>query len=424
MIETKQSSFELKKSQLFSDLGYEPHEGQLAVHNSLASRRVLCCGVRWGKSLCAAMEAIAAALEPRKRSMGWVVAPSYELADKVYREIVIIAAEHLRHRIVTLRDSDRKLVLRNLSGGVSEIRAKSADNPTSLLGEGLDWLIVDEASRLKPAVWQSFLSQRLIDKKGWALLISTPKGKGWFYEMFMRGKQREAGHESWNAPSWQNPHLDRELIEKERERLPERVFLAEYEGKFIEGSGSVFRYVRDNATGEFQEPIWNKAYYIGLDLARVEDYTVLTVVNYDREVVFVDRFNRIDWTLQIQRIHALQERYNYAPIVCDTTGVGDPIYEALLRVGCSVSKYTLTQASKAALIDNLAILLEQHKVTLPRPTVCPEMIDELESYQYSVSDSGNAKANAPWGQHDDCVISLALAVWKLRGDPNAVPNVW
>ena len=166
------TSLSLNKEALFADLGYEPHPGQLAVHRSTAPRRVLVCGVRWGKTLCSAMEGIAAAMAPCERSIGWVAAPTYDLADRVFREIQFIAVKHLKHRIVTMKESNRQLVLRNMAGGLSEIRGKSADNPVSLLGEGLDWLIVDEASRLKPAIWQSHLSQRLIDKKGWALLIS------------------------------------------------------------------------------------------------------------------------------------------------------------------------------------------------------------------------------------------------------------
>jgi len=110
----------LKKRELFSALGYEPHPGQVLVHRSKASRRVLACGVRWGKSLCAASEGIAAAMGPSKRSMGWVVAPTFELADKVFREIVILAAEHLRHRIISLKEHEKRLVLRNVAGGISE----------------------------------------------------------------------------------------------------------------------------------------------------------------------------------------------------------------------------------------------------------------------------------------------------------------
>src|SRR6266850_978292 len=165
----------LNKQALFRDLGYEPHHGQAEIHVSKASRRVVACGVRWGKSLCAAMEGLAAAMEPKERSMGLLVAPTYDLTDKIYREMVIIVAQHLRHRIVSMKDNEKRLIIRNLAGGLSEIRGKSADNPVSLLGEGLDWVIVDEGARLKPTIWEGHLSQRLLDKNGWALLISTPR---------------------------------------------------------------------------------------------------------------------------------------------------------------------------------------------------------------------------------------------------------
>jgi len=165
-METTGSGPRLRKRELSRSIGYDPHAGQELVHKSAAQRRVLACGVRWGKTMCAAMEGLAAAMEPRERSIGWVVAPTYDLAERVFSQIAITAASHLRHRIISLKEHERRLILRNMGGGVSEIRGKSADNPVSLLGEGLNWLICDEASRLKPMIWESHLSQRLIDKKG------------------------------------------------------------------------------------------------------------------------------------------------------------------------------------------------------------------------------------------------------------------
>lgn len=422
MSPTTTAKIPFKKSAFFADMDYEPHEGQREVHESKAARRVLSCGVRWGKSLAGAMEALAAAMEPRKRSMGWVVGPTYELADKIFREIVILAAEHLRHRIVKLKESERRLVIRNLAGGLSEVRGKSADNPISLLGEGLDWLIVDEAARLKPAIWQNHLSQRLIDKRGWALLISTPKGKGWFYEVFRRGQGLDADYASWNYPSWTNPYLDSTVIEAERRRLPERVFNQEYGAQFLEGAGSVFRNVRECATGEWEEPLYHETYSAGLDLARIEDYTVLVVMKQsDRRVVYVDRFHRLDWSIQINRITAACTKYRDASVLCDTTGVGDPVYEALIHAGCKAESYPFTQASKSALVNGLSMMIEQRQIILPRPELWPEGIDELESFQFSVTDAGNVKTSAPYGLHDDCVMALGLAAWGIR--PSA-PQVY
>ncbi len=403
------------KFQFFADMQYTPHPGQLEVHYCDALRRICVCGVRWGKTRCAAMEGLVGAIEPKPRgSIGWIVAPTYDLADKVFREIVLIAAGHLKHRIISLKESERRLYLRNMAGGTSEIRCRSVDNPTSLLGEGLDWLIVDEAAQIKPAIWQQYLSQRLLDRRGWALFISTPKGKSWFYDLWKRGQGEDPDFKSWNFPSWNNPLLDKELIEKERLLIPESVFRQEYGAEFLEGTGCVFRKIRDYATGSFQEPIPGQTYFGGLDLAKSEDYTVLVIMNEKKEVVFADRFNRQDWGIQISRVKAAAERYNRARILLDSTSIGDPILEAFKKAGVRALGYTFTQASKSDLINRLALDLERARITLPRPEIWPQGIDELERFQYSINDQGGIRSGAPYGYHDDCVIALALANWDTK----------
>ena len=408
------SPVRLSKRRLFKMLGYTPHPAQLEIHKSRAPRRVVACGVRFGKTVCAAMDAIAAAMEPRERSIGWVCAPTYDLADRVFREVQLIVMTHLKHRVITMREHDRKLVLRNMGGGISELRGKSADNPVSLLGEGLDWVIIDEASRLKPDIWESHLSQRLLDKRGWALLISTPKGKGYFYDLYRRGQGDDEDYASWNYPSWKNPLLDADLIEAERGRLPERVFNQEYGAQFVEGAGAVFRDVRECATGKLQDPVEHGRYVAGLDLAKIEDYTVLVIMNQAGEVVAFDRFHRIDWSMQVARIHALAARYGNPVIQVDSTGAGEPILESLLKEGCNAKAYPFTAKSKAALINNLALMLEKRAIVLPQVEAWPELVDEMEAYRYSVSTSGNVKMDAPYGSHDDTVCALALAAWNLR----------
>jgi len=408
----------VSKSGLFQQLCYEPHEGQARVHQSKAPRRVLAAGVRWGKTLCASMEGLTAAMEPKERSMGWVAAPTYDLANRVFSQMVVSVASHLRHRIIKISESDHRLLLRNLGGGISEVRAKTCDNPVSLLGEGLDWLIVDEAARIKPEIWQNYLSQRLIDRKGWALMISTPKGKGLFYELWRRGQEQgqtaDPDYASWCAPSWDNPLLDEAAIEAERERLPARVFAQEYGAEFLEGSGSVFRNVRDCARGTFEEPKPGVSYFGGLDLAKIEDFTVFVIMNRAREVVFVDRFHRLDWSLQVTRIKAAAARYNHCRVLVDSTGKGEPVFEALRVEGVNAEEHTFTSRSKTDLVNNLALRLEKKEIVLPRPELWPEGIEELEGFQYSVTDSGNVRTGAPGGTHDDCVIGLALAAWCVE----------
>ena len=98
------------------------------------------------------------------------------------------------------------------------------------------------------------------------------------------------------------------------------------------------------------------------------------------------------------------------PVHVDSTGAGEPVYE-------------FTQRSKAALVDSLAILFEKKRIVLPEAVIWPEAIDELEAFEYSVSDAGNVKTSAPPGIHDDIVMALALATFMPgRFDPDVKPN--
>ena len=173
-------------------------------------------------------------LEPRERSLGWCVSPTYDLTDKVFRLVVQIVQTHFSHRIRFLSERDQRMLITNFGGGVSQVRGKSADRPASLLGEGLEWMVVDEAAELEREVWQNHLSQRLIDRRGWALLASTPRNSGWLFHMYRRGQMgKDADYESWSFPSSANPYLDPAAIEAERSRLPGQTFRQEYLGEFV-----------------------------------------------------------------------------------------------------------------------------------------------------------------------------------------------
>jgi hypothetical protein len=228
----KRASF--SKRALFDLLHYAPHPGQVLVHKSRARFRVLACGTRWGKSLSAAMEIVVALLAPSERTLGWAVAPTYELTKRVVDHVRRVLYEYFKHRIVEDDQREQRIVVRNLAGGLSELRGKTADNPVSLLGEALDFLVIDEASKLPAKIWSSYLSQRLIDRRGWALLISTPNGINWFHGCYWRGQEgRDPEWESWRSPTWANPYMDAETIAQEKKQQAPPVFDQEYGAVFL-----------------------------------------------------------------------------------------------------------------------------------------------------------------------------------------------
>ena len=75
------------KRKYFKFTNYFPHDGQKKLHFPEKDARftVAVCGRRWGKSVAASKEIEAVITQPKKRA--WVVAPSYQLAEKVFREV-------------------------------------------------------------------------------------------------------------------------------------------------------------------------------------------------------------------------------------------------------------------------------------------------------------------------------------------------
>jgi phage terminase large subunit-like protein len=118
-------------------------------------------------------------------------------------------------------------------GGTVQIR--SADDPQSLRGEGLDYAVLDECAYMKPEAWGEALRPALSDRQGGALFISTPHGLNWFRDLWLRG-QDDAFPEwqSWTFKTADNPYIAPEEIDAARQSMPSRIFLQEYEASFLE----------------------------------------------------------------------------------------------------------------------------------------------------------------------------------------------
>jgi len=256
-------------------------------------------------------------------------------------------------------------------------------------------------------------------------MISTPKGKNWFYELYLKGQEEQfTDYASFTFESKDNlslPHMVEEQ-EKARTTLPQVAYEQEYLARFLEDAGQVFRGIRACVKGEFREYNREHAYIMGVDLAKYEDYTAITVIDLtDFHVVAFDRFNKLDYAFQIERIKAVHRSY-HAPIVIDATGVGNPIAEAIERDGIPVYPYKYTNQSKKFLIENLSLKIEQQQVSFP---AIKELLHELEIFEYEFSPKTRMiRYNAPAGYHDDCVNSLALAVWGAgHYEQDTVPYV-
>lgn len=398
-------------------IGFKPHWGQIKVLKSDASEIVICAGRRFGKSILCAFVALKTLLEGDLKGKPvkiWIVSPTYDLSQKVFEYLVkwFIKVAPSQSKGVSYRPFPQ---IKTARGGL--VQCKSAENPAGLLGEELDLLIVDECSRIKRDIYETYLFPTTISRKGRTFFISTPFGKNWFYEEWVRAKPKGA----FQFTSKDNPHLPKEQWKHAKKRLPADIFEQEFQAVFTEGMSSVFRNIRECIGDCLKDPEPGHRYIMGLDLAKFRDFTVITVVDRGtHEVVYWDRFQKIPYTLQKQRIIEAAQKYR-AHIVIDSLNVGASLGDDLRAEGLivddfksvgTISKDWKKKGSKERLIEKISFFLEENNITIPPKDV---LIDELEAFGYQMTDAGNIRYGAPQGLHDDCVDSLGLAIWILHG---------
>jgi hypothetical protein len=304
-----------------------------------------------------------------------------------------------------IRRVDRQIFL----PGGGEVSVRSADNPDSLRGEGLDFLVIDECAFVTEEAWTEALRPALSDRLGRAMFISTPKGRNWYWRIWRRG-QEESGSEwmSWRFPTSANPYIDPAEIEAARQMLPEATFRQEYLAEFIEDAGSVFRNIRACIAAPPDGPAPGHWYVMGVDWAQSHDFTALVVMDAAaRQVVEIDRFNQIGWDVQRGRLAAMAARWGVAAIVAEQNSMGGPNIEALQREGLPVYAFQTTNQSKQNIMVALQLAFERREIGIPDD---PVLISELEAYEATRLPSGRWRYEAPAGMHDDTVIALALAL--------------
>lgn len=341
--------------------------------------------------------------------VAWVV-PTYRNARPVWR-----FAEKLLRSVanrVTINRSE--MTIKFPSGGW--LGVYTADNPVSILGEAFGGVICEEAARFAPSVWEETLLPTLADLDGWAMLISTPRGRNWFHNEFQRGLNDGKIQASFTATSSANPIPSiQKAFELARQRISERTFRQEWLAEFIEDGGGVFRFIRESATAAKQEaPIENHTYVAGLDWALSVDFTVLTIIDVTtKQEAYKDRFNGVDYSLQRQRIAATCQRFGVRIVIAEENAMGKPNNDELRKLGIPIRDFTTTNSTKAEIIESLAAGFEQRRLSILND---PMTISQLESYQSERLKSGMTRYSAPDNMHDDDVMSLALA-WSAAGQP-------
>jgi len=376
-------------------------QDQWDIYRHPAKVKVLSMGRRWGKSVLGQIISVLTANAGGR--VAWCV-PNYKNGNPLWRGVRQAVGELVAQRLCSVNNTERTVEFQN-GGGIA---LYSMDNPDSIRGEAFHIAILDEAAMMPEGVWTEVIQPTLADNGGDAILISTPKGRNWFWREWQHGRDGMEDYASWTAPSSANPNPNiKRAAELARFRVPEQSYRQEWLAEFLEDGGNVFRRVRDAVENVDPTPTVGHDYVIGVDWGKQHDFTVVTVLDtFLNSVVTVDRFNQIDYSVQMGRVQRLVDKYRPVSVIVERNSMGEVLVEQAERRGWPVEAFTTTAASKRRAIDDLALAFEQGAIQIPDEAW---LIDELEAYDMERLPSGMLRYGAPAGMHDDGVMSLAIA---------------
>lgn len=284
----------------------EPHAAQIKVLKSDARFKVVVCGRRWGKTALALVTIMTAALS-KPNGLYWYIAPTYRQGRTiVWRMLESMLRLFPKYFQDKCRVEKNTLIVELPNHSVIEV--KGAQEPDSLVGSGLDGVVMDEYGLeiygVEP-VWEQAIRPALADREGWAMFISTPRGFNHFYELYDLAKsKREEGWEAWQMPTESNPHIKKKELEIMRREMGEDLFAQDCMAEFKKRSGLVYKeFDRDIHVIDPMDPSkiphqWSLE--IGVDFGSAHPTAgIFVLFDHIHDIAYiVDEHYQSEWTIE------------------------------------------------------------------------------------------------------------------------------
>ena len=403
-----------------------PHPAQEAILRGIKPWTNVVTGRQFGKSRVMGIDATWYGCTHANREI-MVAGPSLEQAKIIFNEIEHYFRKPPLSLLVEGKIRSYPFPEIRLKNG-TVYKARGANSPQYMRGNRPHRFYGDEWAFVKDYVTTEVVEPAFAvtssEPDSAMILISTPFGRGIFYDLYQRGMSGEDPNSvSFHYTSFDNPYANRERLYAIRDRVGEGSLLwrTEYLGIFDTDDRAVFpwadiQYMYSDwpfVMPETGEPIFplrpepKHRYVQGVDLANLRDYFVASVVDdtdpQNCYLARLDRHQKKGYPFYKSLVRSNYETYHPRTLV-DATSLGESVAQDLDDIGAE--GYAMSSAAaKWEIVQELARMVSEHRLRIPPKK---EIIDEFRYFEYEVTPSKRIKAEASRG-HDDIVMSLALA---------------
>lgn len=389
------------------------HKTQAEVAKDRSRFRVLCCGRQWGKTTLAVEEIKGKALYVNDSRIVYL-ANTYQQARDICWQMIL---KELQPIIKKVNESRLELTVHNTKGGTSLIQLRGWEAVETLRGQQFDLMILDEAASMRNFYlnWQEVLLPTLTFRKGNVLFISTPKGFNHFYDLF---NTQDKDFKSFHFTSYDNPFLNKEEINKAKEKSTEDRFAQEYLADFRKTEGLVYKEFNRERHVTTETPKEITKCIAGCDFGHTNPACILEIaINGDNHYWIRSEFYKTKQTNE-QIVRALLDiRPNE---VYPDPAEPDRI-EELRKAGLSIREVSKDIPNG---VNRVRELFKQNRIHI-HPE-CKNLIWELETYRYPDKRPDHNEEEKPIKENDHAVDALRYALYSIEpiyGHTNTDPYV-
>jgi hypothetical protein len=181
-------------------------------------------------------------------------------------------------------------------------------------------------------------------------------------------------------------------------------------------------------------------FIIGLDLGQRSDYTAVAAIEKAESachVRFLERMRGIPYPDVVSRVKSIMNKLPGAALVCDATGVGQPIVDMFRAADLRPIAVYITGGDRVShdgntyripkrdLVGVLQVLLQNRKLKIAPGPLSNFLSSEMLNFRVSISETAHDTYGAKGSTHDDLVLAVSLACWYAsRQNINPEPIMW
>ena len=399
-------------------LGIDLQQYQIGFIKSILNSKRVCwvAGRGTGKSFTIAIACLYLAIT-RSNQKILIISPAQRQSDLLYNQIL----EHIgknNELFNSVKNSNRELCEFSNNSKIYPL-----PSTTFIRGfQNVSYIFLDESAYFEnpdeaiSAIMPMLSIKNEKGEYGNLVVVGSPAGKtGILWNCF-----NDPLFVKIQIPSNENNYVSKEWIEEQKLSLPPAIFECEILAQFSESIDNFFSYElikkcsKEYDYVDFPEP--DKDYYLGIDIGRVRDSSVITILSRDKDKILkVEKrieLNNLEFRSQIEHIKRWNAIFRPKKICIEKAGLSLQMVEELKKT-LPILEFEPTLKNKEEGFSFLLKTMQEGKVIISSKDQTLQY--QLRTFKYEITEAGKMKLHhESETSRDDAVDSLMFAVWATK----------